>query len=118
MPSASMLARMRSGWPMAATPGSVTSSARFTPRRLSSQPASAAAPGPYLMGVASSVKIVSCSRAAVNALPLASSAVAGRIFHLTNNLAEGVAAAVGERPVLVDDDVRAPFGVGWTGRYR
>ena len=61
---------MRSGWPMAATPGSVTSITRFTPRRLSSQPASAAAPGPNLMGVASSVKIVSWSRAAVIALLL------------------------------------------------
>ena len=45
----------------AATPGSVTSSARRTPSRLSSQPASATAPGPNLIGVASSVKIVSCS---------------------------------------------------------
>src|SRR6478735_8531534 len=68
MPSASMLARTRSGWPTAATPGSVINSARFTPSRLSSQPASA--------------------------------------------------AAVGEAHVLVDDDVRAPFEVDWTGRYR
>ena len=56
-----MLRRTRSGWPVAATPGSVTSSARVTPRRLSSQPASAAAPGPNLIGVASSVKTDSWS---------------------------------------------------------
>src|SRR5690242_2688511 len=102
-----MLARMRSGWPMAATPGSVTSSARCTPRRLSSQPASAAAPGPYLMGVASSVKIVSCSRAAIVALLLSSSPGApvvlsgsdGSMLHVTDNLIAGLAAAVGERHV-------------------
>jgi hypothetical protein len=38
-------------------PGSVTSSARETPSRASSNPASATAPGPNLIGVASSVKI-------------------------------------------------------------
>jgi hypothetical protein len=40
-------------------PGSVTSSARDTPSRSSSQPASATAPGPNLIGVASRVKIAS-----------------------------------------------------------
>ena len=59
IPAASIVARTRSGWPVAATPGSVTSSARVTPSRASSQPASAAAPGPNFTGVASSVKIVS-----------------------------------------------------------
>src|SRR4051795_3373110 len=59
MPSFSMLALMRSGWPSCATPGSVTRRARLTPRRLSSQPASSTAPGPNLIGVASSVKTVS-----------------------------------------------------------
>src|SRR4051812_32703616 len=39
-----------------ATPGSETSSARVTPRRCNSQPASCTAPGPNLIGVASSVK--------------------------------------------------------------
>src|SRR3954464_8776710 len=59
MPSFSMLSLIWSGWPSALTPGSVTRSARLTPRRLSSQPASAAAPGPNLIGVASRVKTVS-----------------------------------------------------------
>ena len=40
------------------------------------------------------------------------------MLHVTDNLIEGLAAAVGERHVLVDDDVRAPFEVDWTGRYR
>jgi hypothetical protein len=40
-------------------PGSVTSRARDTPSRDSSNPASATAPGPNLIGVASRVKIVS-----------------------------------------------------------
>ena len=40
------------------------------------------------------------------------------MLHVTDNLLEGLAAAVGERHVLVDDDVRAPFEVDWTGRYR
>src|SRR3954470_924625 len=65
MPSFSMASLIRSGWPSARTPGSVTSSARLTPRRLSSQPASAAAPGPNLIGVASRVKTVSWSDAAI-----------------------------------------------------
>ena len=60
-----MTSRIRSGWPSFATPGSVTSIARVTPRRLSSQPASSAAPGPNLIGVASRVKTVSCSDAAM-----------------------------------------------------
>src|SRR4029079_10313454 len=122
MPSASMPARTRSGWPMAATPGSVTSRARVTPRRLSSQPASAAAPGPYLMGVASSVKIDSCSRTAV--MGLSCGAVVGpaglpegSVRHVTDTLTAALSDAVGERHVLLDDDVRAPFEVDWTGRY-
>jgi FAD/FMN-containing dehydrogenase len=40
------------------------------------------------------------------------------MLHVTDTLIEGLAAAVGERHVLVDDDVRAPFEVDWTGRYR
>src|SRR3954463_16393571 len=61
MPARSIASRTRPGWPWAATPGSVTSSTRLGPSRSSSQPASAAAPGPNLIGVASSVKIVSRS---------------------------------------------------------
>src|SRR3954463_8562928 len=61
MPSRSIASRTPSGWPCAATPGSVTSRTRSTASRLSSQPASAAAPGPNLIGVASRVKIVSRS---------------------------------------------------------
>jgi FAD/FMN-containing dehydrogenase len=33
-------------------------------------------------------------------------------------LAHDLAAAIGERHVLLDDDLRAPFEVDWTGRYR
>src|SRR3954466_3636591 len=40
------------------------------------------------------------------------------MLHVTDDLLEGLAAAVGERQVLVDDDVRAPFESDWTGRYR
>ena len=39
------------------------------------------------------------------------------MLHVTDNLIEGLAAAVGERHVLVDDDVRAPFEIDWTRRY-
>ena len=39
------------------------------------------------------------------------------MLHVTDNLIEGLAAAVGERHVLVDDDVRAPFETDWTRRY-
>ena len=60
-------------------PGSVTSSARVTPRRLSSQPASAAAPGPNLIGVASRVKTDSWSRSrsSVRHAPRADGSVPG-----------------------------------------
>ncbi len=50
---------MRSVMPAARTVGSVTTSARATPSRSSSQPASAEAPGPNFSGVASTVKTVS-----------------------------------------------------------
>jgi FAD/FMN-containing dehydrogenase len=33
-------------------------------------------------------------------------------------LAQDLAAAVGDRHVLLDDDLRAPFEADWTGRYR
>src|SRR5215218_5511140 len=111
MSCASMLARTRSGCPVAATPGSVTSSARRTPRRSSSQPASAAAPGPYLIGVASSVKTDSRSRAGVIAPD-------GSVPEVTDRLVDDLAAAVGDAHVLADDDRRAPFEVDWTRRYR
>jgi FAD/FMN-containing dehydrogenase len=35
-----------------------------------------------------------------------------------NGVVSDLVAAVGERHVLVEDDVRAPFEVDWTGRYR
>src|SRR6476661_669143 len=111
MPSRSMISLIRSGWPRARTPGSVTSITRFTPSRLSSQPASAAAPGPNLIGVASRVKTDSRSLAGVMAAD-------GSVPRVSDRLAEDLATAVGERHVLVDDDVRAPFEVDWTGRYR
>src|SRR5512132_487824 len=98
-----MLARTRSGWPIAATPGSQTSSARRTPRRLSSQPASPAAPGPYLMGVASSVKIDSCSWVAVIGLSSRRPPVDGSMLHVTDKLVVDLADAVGDSHVLVDD---------------
>ena len=59
IPDASIRSRTRSVMPAATTPGSLTSIARFTPRRSSSQPASADAPRPNLSGVASSVKTCS-----------------------------------------------------------
>src|SRR3954454_13489813 len=103
MPSFSMLALMRSGWPSCATPGSVTRSALLTPRRLSSQPASAAAPGPNLIGVASSVNTVSWLMP--SSMP-----------HVTG-IASRLAEVVGEAHVLVDDDVRAPYETDWTRRF-
>src|SRR5829696_8193082 len=104
MPSASMDARIRSGCPVAATPGSVTSNARRTPSRLSSQPASAAAPGPNLIGVASSVKIVSLL-------------IAGSMPHVTAELLRILGAIVGGPHVLTDDDVRAPYETDWIRRW-
>src|SRR5215208_7547465 len=109
MPSASMDARIRSGCPVAATPGSVTSSALRTPSRLSSQPASAAAPGPNLIGVASSVKTVSL-------------AMAGSMPHVTvgarlQDLTPVLRGVVGSAHVLTDDDVRAPYETDWTRRW-
>src|SRR5215217_5172372 len=104
MPSASMLARIRSGWPVAATPGSVTSRARRTPNRLSSQPASAAAPGPNLIGVASSVKTVSLL-------------MVGSMPHVIGTLLSSLGAVVGPAQVLTDDDVRAPYERDWTRRW-
>src|SRR4051812_26040611 len=112
MPSASIAARTRSGWPAAATPGSVTSSARETPSRLSSQPASAAAPGPNLIGIASRVKTVSrpvdmrssCGTVSSSSMP-----------HST--LIEQLRAALGPAHVLTDPDLRAPYETDWTGRF-
>jgi FAD/FMN-containing dehydrogenase len=41
------------------------------------------------------------------------------MLHVTDDsLVRDLTAAVGERHVLLDDDVRAPFEVDWTGRYR
>jgi FAD/FMN-containing dehydrogenase len=41
------------------------------------------------------------------------------VQHITDDvLVRDLAAAVGARHVLIDDDVRAPFEVDWTGRYR
>src|SRR4051794_11389360 len=105
MPSASIACLTRSGWPVAATPGSVTRSTRVTPRRLSSQPASATAPGPNLIGVASSVKTVSW---------LTSSSVP----HVTGNgRLRDLTPVLGVGHVLVDDDVRAPYETDWTRRF-
>src|SRR6187200_151073 len=104
MPSAWIASRTRSGWPVAATPGSVTSSARRTPSRLSSQPASAAAPGPNLIGVASSVKTVSLL-------------IAGSMPHVTAELLRSLGDIVGDSHVLTDDDVRAPYETDWTRRW-
>src|SRR4051794_27863814 len=101
MPSASTRPIMRSGWPSAATPGSVTSIARRTPRRLSSQPASSDAPGPNFTGVASSVKTRSC--------------IAPRLSVM--ELHRALANIVGERHVLADPDLRAAYERDWTGRF-
>src|SRR3954447_14561940 len=112
MPSASIAARTRSGCPVAATPGSVTSGARVTPSRLSSQPASADAPGPNLIGVASRVKTVSrpvdmrssCGTVSLSSMP-----------HAT--LIEQLRDALGPQHVLTDDDLRAPYETDWTRRF-
>jgi FAD/FMN-containing dehydrogenase len=42
----------------------------------------------------------------------------GSVRHVTDTLTAALSDAVGERHVLLDDDVRAPFEVDWTGRYR
>jgi len=42
----------------------------------------------------------------------------GSVPGVPDRLLEDLATAVGEAHVLVDDDVRAPFEVDWTGRYR
>ena len=101
---------------MAATPGSVTSSARLTPRRLSSQPASAAAPGPNLIGVASRVKtdLAVASRSSSSCASADGSVPGGDRPPRRRTSRPRVGAA----HVLADDDVRAPFEVDWTGRYR
>jgi FAD/FMN-containing dehydrogenase len=39
------------------------------------------------------------------------------MLHVTDRLVRDLADAVGDRHVLVDDDVRAPFEVDWTRRY-
>src|SRR5918995_308901 len=104
MPSASIARLTRSGWPVAATPGSVTSSARRTPSRLSSQPASAAAPGPNLIGVASSVNTVSLR-------------MAGSMPHVTRDFLRSLREIVGDAHVLLDDDLRAAYEVDWTRRW-
>src|SRR5256885_2117191 len=102
MPSASIAAATRWGGPTAATRGSVTSSARRTPRRASSQPASAAAPGPNFTGVASSV----------NTRSRIAPSVSRRM-----ELRSALAAIAGDRHVLTDPDVRAPYERDWTGRF-
>src|SRR5215203_4413641 len=63
MPSASMSSWIRGAMPAATTPGSETSITRLTPSRLTSQPTSSAAPGPYFRGVASMVNTVSLPEA-------------------------------------------------------
>src|SRR3954452_14832175 len=103
MPSASTRALMRSGWPSAATPASVTSIARRTPRRLSSQPASSEAPGPNLTGVASSVKTRSCIRRLACQVGM--------------DLRSALAQIAGDGHVLADADLRAPYERDWTGRF-
>src|SRR3954469_3969685 len=95
MPAASRDSRTRSGCPVAATPGSVTSRARSTPSRLSSQPASATAPAPNLIGVASSVNTVSWLMP--SSMP-----------HVTD-----LQRLVGAAHVLTDDDLRAPYETDW-----
>src|SRR5215211_7487608 len=59
IPSPSISSRTRGVIPAATTPGSETSITLPTPSRPTSQPTSSAAPGPYLRGVASIVKMVS-----------------------------------------------------------
>src|SRR4051794_7249634 len=121
MPSASMRSRTMSGWPNPRMFGSVTSSARLTPRRLSSHPASWAAPGPNLMGVASSVKIVSWVGSAMS-LPLALALVppgylAWAMAPANSDLPATLAEVVGPVHVLTDADVRAGYETDWTGRF-
>src|SRR6476469_4596807 len=134
MPSRSMISLIRSGWPRARTPGSVTSITRPTPSRLSSQPASSAAPGPNLIGVASRVKTVSCSDAAIRLSLLlrvgygrprrrrarrrpAAGKVAGSMPHATGSLLEALSDAVGPAHVLADPEVTASYATDWTGRF-
>src|SRR4051794_36468573 len=113
MPSASIAARTRSGWPVAATPGSVTSSARVTPRRESSQPASAAAAGPNLIGVASRANTVSRP----DDIASSCGTVPSSMSHATDPLARALRDVAGPAHVLGDPDLRAPFETDWTGRF-
>src|SRR5436309_1207917 len=106
MPSASTDFRTRSAMPSAATPGSVTSRARLTPSRLSSHPASATAPAPNLIGVASSVNTVSRTW-----IPLPATMAA-------DTLARRLRDIVGAGHVLEEPGLRAPYEVDWTGRFR
>src|SRR4051812_28689713 len=108
MPSRSIAARTRSGWPAAATPGSVTSSARRTPRRASSQPASSAAPAPNLIGVASTVKTVSWSGAG---------GMRDSVSYETVPFLDDLRSLVGADHVLTDPELRAPYETDWTGRF-
>ena len=86
-------------------PGRSRAARGVTPSRLSSQPASAAAPGPNLIGVASSVKTVSWL-------------MAGSVPHVTGDAAIARSdPGRGGAHVLVDDDVRAPYETDWIRRW-
>src|SRR4051812_22528392 len=104
-----MLRRTRSTASSCATCGSVTSIARRTPRRRSSQPASADAPGPNFTGVASSVKTVSCAMATS---PLRRAGILGRM-----DLRARLAEVVGDRHAFDDPDLSASYERDWTGRF-
>src|SRR5689334_3499905 len=106
MPAARIDSRTRSAIPSSATPGSVTSSARRTRRRWSSQPASATAPGPNLIGVASSVNTVSRTW-----IPLPATMAA-------DTLASRLRDIVGAGHVLDAPDVREPYEADWSGRFK
>jgi FAD/FMN-containing dehydrogenase len=42
----------------------------------------------------------------------------GSVLDVTDSLVQDLAAAIGDAHVLADDDLRAPFEVDWTRRYR
>jgi FAD/FMN-containing dehydrogenase len=69
------------------------------------------------MGVASRVKIVSWSRPDVIAISSELVSLDGSMLHVTDTLLAALSDAVGDRHVLTDDDVRAPYETDWTGRF-
>ena len=108
------VARTRSGWPSRRRPGRSPAARASTPRRLSSQPASAAAPGPNLIGVASSVKIVSWSKTK----PLHGQKARASVPPVTDPLGACARGLRRRSPTSSRTTTCARrYEVDWTGRY-